>query len=211
MSSKVELPRLHVITDEVFQDRYSHLELAEITVAAGADGVQYREKRAMELDVRISTASAMNEVCSQANSMLIVNDFVDVALAISAPAVHLGREDEAIASARSKLSDETIIGGTANSLHEATRVDQFDIDYLGVGPVFGTSSKKAPAPTLGLAMLAEICKSCRHPVIAIGNVQVRDIESVLQAGAHGVAVISAICCAADVAKSTREFCVELGL
>ena len=211
MTTTIAIPRLHVITDEVQQDRYSHVELAEIAVANGSDGIQYREKRALELSTRISVANSMAEVCGKSNAMLIVNDHVEVAAAVSAPAIHLGQEDETVDFARKKLAAGTVIGGTANSLDEAIRVDQLDVDYLGIGPVFGTKSKNSPAPTMGLKTLAEICSACRHPVIAIGNIQLENVEAVMAAGAHGVAVISAICCATDVASATRAFCTELGL
>lgn len=205
------VPRLHVITDETLQDRYSHLELAELTVQAGADGVQYREKRDVQMSERLSTAERMNRVCESSNVMLVVNDFVEVALNVNAPAIHLGQEDESIESARKILPRDTVIGGTANAVQDAIELDKLDIDYLGVGPVFGTASKASPAPTLGLAALTEICDACDHPVVAIGNIQVHNVEAVLKTGAHGVAVISGICCAMDVSAATREFCAELGL
>lgn len=203
------VPRLHVITDETLQDRYSHVELAEICVRAGADAIQYREKRDVPLRDRIATARSMFEICTDAGAMLVVNDFVDVALAIGAPAVHLGRTDEAIATVRRRLPPATLVGGTANSMAEARAVAQQEVDYVGVGPVFGTTSKASPAATLHVNGLAEICAMVIKPVIAIGNVQLQDIGSVLNAGAHGVAVISAIVCAEDVASATQEFCAAL--
>lgn len=201
-----EIPRLHVITDEILQTRYSHVELARLCVDAGADGIQYREKREKSQGEHVSSVVSMKQICDAAGATLIVNDFVEAAIQANATAVHLGRTDESIESARVRLSDDTTIGGTANSLDEALRVAKLDVDYLGVGPVFGTTSKASPAPPLGIPALREICQQIQKPVIAIGNIQLRSVQAVIDAGAHGVAVLSAICCAEDVAQITSEFC-----
>lgn len=148
----------------------------------------------------------MREVCDSAGATLIVNDFVEVAVKANANAVHLGRSDESIQSARDRLPKDTMIGGTANSLGEALQVAELDVDYLGVGPVFGTTSKASPAPPLGISALREICQRIEKPVVAIGNIQLQNVSSVIAAGAHGVAVLSAICCAENVAQAASVFC-----
>lgn len=203
---KLSIPRLHVITDERLQSHYSHIELARICVDAGADGIQYREKREKSQIEHLQSVTAMRQICDEARAQLIVNDFVNVAIEAKVTAVHLGRADISIPTARAMLPDDTMIGGTANSLREALSVAELDVDYLGVGPVFGTSSKASPAPTLGVAALREICERVDKPVIAIGNIQLHSVASVIEAGAHGVAVLSAICCAGDVAQATSDFC-----
>ena len=200
------IPRLHVITDETLQSQYSHVELARICVDAGADGIQYREKREKSYIEHVQSVTVMLQICDEANAQLIVNDFVNVAKQANVSAVHLGRTDVSIPTARAMLPDDTMIGGTANSLDEALLVSELDVDYLGVGPVFGTSSKSSPAPTLGISTLREICDRVNKPVIAIGNIQLHSVGAVLDAGAHGVAVLSAICCAQDIAQATSDFC-----
>src|SRR5262249_61820123 len=114
-----------------------------------------------------------------------------VALAASVFAVHIGRDDLDIATARRILGADALIGGTANSLTEAVRVAATDVDYLGVGPVFGTRSKANPAPPLGLDGLRAIVEAARKPVIGIGSITADRVRSVLDAGAYGVAVLSA--------------------
>ena len=208
---KKRVPHLHVITDEVLQSRHTHLQLAKICAGAGADGIQYREKRTKQFAERIAVAVSMNLVCNDAGALLIVNDFVDVASRSDAPAIHLGQNDEAIDVARAKLPAETLLGGTANSLNEARLMASKDVDYIGVGPVFGTSSKASPAPPLGLPALKEICDAVDKPVVAIGNVQLQNVADVMAMGVHGVAVLSAITCARDIAEATRNFCEILGL
>lgn len=206
---KPAVPRLHVITDEVLQSQYTHPELTRIVVEAGADGVQFREKRPKDLATLVATVADMRTICSEKSATLIVNDFVDVAISAGINAIHLGRTDEPIADARRRVGKEVLIGGTANSLAEAKRVSMEDVDYLGVGPVFGTSSKTSPAPRLGLSGLEEICHSVDVPVIAIGNIQSENVKECLRVGAYGVAVISAIVCSNDVASATKRFMDEI--
>ena len=206
---KPKIPRLQVITDEVLQTKYSHVELAEICLSAGADGIQYREKRTLDLSTRVKTAQAIKTLCDEYDATFIVNDFVDVVAEIGANALHLGRNDESIDSARQRLDEEVLIGGTANSINEAIYAANEDVDYLGVGPVFGTSSKAAPAPQLGLANLQQICDEAGRPVVAIGNIKHDNVVDVLAAGVVGIAVLSAVVCASDIGDATKRFMDQL--
>jgi thiamine-phosphate pyrophosphorylase len=194
-----------VITDATLQARYSHVELARLAAAGGADAVQFREKRPSTARALVETAARMRGVLDGTGACLVVDDRVDVALAAGARAVHLGRDDLDVATARRMLGEDALIGGTANSLAEALRVAATDVDYLGVGPVFGTRSKANPAPALGVDGLRAIAGAVRKPVVAIGSITADRVEALLEAGAHGVAVISAVVCQADPAAATREF------
>lgn len=181
------------------------MELADLASANGADFVQYREKRHFPTNSLCRTAALIHQVCIESQqSRLVVNDRVDVAYAIGAKAVHLGKHDLPTEVARRILGPETLIGGTANSLKEAT-VGWKTVDYLGVGPVFGTSSKKSPAPELGLSQLSKICNDTPRPVIAIGNIQLDNVADVIEAGAAGIAILSAIVCSDNPARATLEF------
>jgi thiamine-phosphate pyrophosphorylase len=202
---KPPLGRLHVITDTTLQDRFSHVDLARLAAAAGADAVQFREKRAWPTRALVETACAMRSALRGTATCLVVDDRVDVALAAGARAVHLGRNDLDVATARRLLGADALIGGTANSLEEALGVAVTDVDYLGVGPVFGTRSKASPAPPLGLGGFRAIVEAVPKPVIAIGSVTAERVTALLDAGAHGVAVISAVVCQSDPAAATREF------
>jgi thiamine-phosphate pyrophosphorylase len=202
---KPPLGRLHVITDVVLQTRFSHVELAQLAAAGGADTIQLREKRPLTTRVLVETAAAIRRALDGAGIQLVVDDRVDVALAAGVPAVHLGRDDLDVQTARAILGADALIGGTANSIAEALRVAATDVDYLGVGPVFGTRSKANPAPPLGLEGFRAIVETARKPVIAIGSVTADRVRSVLDAGAYGVAVLSAVVCEVDPAEATREF------
>ena len=201
---KPPLGRLHVITDVTLQDRFSHVDLARLAVAGGADAVQFREKQPWTTRALVETATRIRGVLDGTSACLVVDDRVDVALAAGVRAVHLGRDDLDVATARRVLGRDALIGGTANSLAEALRVAATDVDYLGVGPVFGTRSKANPAPPLGVDGFRAIVEAVSKPVIAIGSVTSDRIVAVLEAGAHGVAVISAVVCQADPAAATRE-------
>ena len=202
---KPPIGRLHVITDAALQDRFSHVELARLAAAGGADAVQLREKRPWTTRALVETAEAMWRALEGTPVCLVVDDRVDVAVAAGARAVHLGRHDLDVATARRLLGANALIGGTANSLAEALRVAATDVDYLGVGPVFGTRSKANPAPPLGLEGFRAIVQAVPKPVMAIGSVTADRVRALLDAGAHGVAVISAIVCQADPAAAAREF------
>ena len=117
-----EVGRLHVITDEVLQSRWTHAQLAGLAAAGGADTIQFREKRARTTRELIETAEAMTAAMGDAESTLLIDDRVDVAAAVGGAfggAVHLGRDDLPAELARRLLGDQAIIGGTANSLEEA--------------------------------------------------------------------------------------------
>lgn len=198
------MPRFHVLTDETIQSRWSHADIARFAVAGGAEAVQFREKRARTTRELVETAIALREICEPAGAVLIVNDRVDVAAEADAHGVHLGRDDLRPAVARRLLGPRAIIGRTANCYAEAAAVWHEPIDYLGVGPVFGTATKAKPAPPLGLDALAAICRDSPVPVIAIGSITPDRIADVIAAGAYGIAVVSAVVCADDVMAATRE-------
>lgn len=199
-----EVGRLHVITDEVAQRRFSHLELARSCAAAGADCIQFRDKRPRATRELVETASRMVEVALEHGARVIVNDRADVAVAAGAAGVHLGRHDLEAEAARRILGPAAIVGATANSLEEAVRVAALPVDYLGVGPVYGTHSKANPAPRLGPEALRRIAATVDKPVIAIGGITAERVGEVLEAGAHGVAVLSAVARRPDPAMETRR-------
>lgn len=205
-----QVGQLHVITDEVLQTRLSHAELAAAAAAGGADVVQYREKRPRTTREMIAVGKQMRQACKRYGATLLVDDGVDIAVAVGANAVHLGRDDLPPEVARRILGPDALIGGTANSVEEARRVARQPVDYLGVGPVFGTTSKgDRAAPMLGLERFAEICSAVDKPVIGIGSITVDRVAAVIAAGAYGVAVLSAVVCQDDPEAACRQFAAEI--
>ena len=200
----MNVPRLHVVTDETVQSRHDHVALAKLALAGGADCVQFREKRRRTTAELVRLAERAVAACRTADAVAVINDRVDVAAAAGASAVHLGRDDLPARVARRILGSAALIGGTANSFAEAAKVWETEVDYLGVGPVFGTTSKANPAPTMGLALFARIAAACPKPLIAIGGVDAANIGAAMAAGAHGVAVLSSVATAEDPAAATRR-------
>ena len=195
--------RLHVITDMALQTRWTHVEVARQAIAGGADVVQFREKRPRTTAELVHEARAVREVVQEVGQ-LIINDRVDVAIAVHAHGVHLGSGDLEIEVAR-RVLPHGLIGGTANGLVEARWRAQQPLDYLGVGPVFGTRSKTNPAPTLGLEGLVAIVRAVACPVIAIGNITPERVAAVLDTGAHGVAVLSGVVGSDDPAAAVARY------
>ncbi len=188
--------KFHVLTDTVLQNRFSHVELAELAIAGGADTIQLRQKVGATREM-IRVASQMQELCHRAGVTFIVNDRVDVAIAARAEGVHLGQDDFPIPLARKLLGEEAIIGGSAGTIEEARRCLLEGADYVGFGPVYTTTSKEDAGPASGVGLLKQIVEAIPLPVIAIGGIGGDNIPLVMEAGAYGIAVISAVCCQED--------------
>lgn len=184
--------RLYLVTDEEMARRRGRtlLEVVEFAVMGGATVVQLRDKRSSSRDL-LEKALALKELLGRHGVPLIVNDRLDVALAAGADGVHLGEEDIPVALARD-LMPEGIVGASAGTVEEALRAQEEGADYLGVGDVFGTSSKPDAGPPIGLEGLRRVCEAVSVPVVAIGGVRLDNAASAVMAGASGVAVISAV-------------------
>jgi thiamine-phosphate pyrophosphorylase len=197
-----KIGRLHILTDKVVQTRFSHVELARLALAGGADTIQLREKRGTTRKL-IDASREMKGVCSEAGVPFIVNDRLDVAIASEADGVHLGQEDFPIPLARKLLGEDRLIGGSAGNLEEAGKCLSEGADYVGFGPVYPTGSKEDAGPAGGIDLLKEVVKAIPLPVIAIGGITHQNAAEVIRAGAYGIAVISAVCCREEPEKATR--------
>jgi thiamine-phosphate pyrophosphorylase len=195
--------QLHVLTDTELQSRFSHLELAELVIKGGADTVQFRQKVGSTREM-IKIARGLKRLCKDADVTFIVNDRVDVAIASAADGVHLGQDDFPIPLARKMLGKSMIIGGSAATPEEAQRCLAEEVDYIGFGPVYPTTSKDDAGPVSGIGILEEVVNSISIPIIAIGGVTAENTPDVIRAGAHGIAVISAVCCQDNPDQATRE-------
>ncbi|MBU2499338.1 MAG: thiamine phosphate synthase [Proteobacteria bacterium] len=204
-----QIGRLHILTDVVLQSRFTHVDLVRHAIAGGADTIQFRQKsgstRAM-----IDAAREMQRLCAEAGVTFIVNDRLDVAIAAEADGVHLGQDDFPIPLARRVLGEDRIIGGSAATVEEARICLSEGADYVGFGPVYLTTSKDDAGPVSGLALLREVVKMIPLPIIAIGGVTAENAPEVMRAGAHGIAVISAVCCQENPEQATRALHQALG-
>lgn len=197
-----QIGKLHILTDTVLQSRFSHMEITRLAIAGGADTIQYRQKSGSTREM-IEIARNMKRLCSEAGVTFIVNDRLDVAIAAEADGVHLGQDDFPIPMARDLLGEGLIIGGSAATLDEARKCLSEGAGYVGFGPVYPTSSKDDAGPVSGIDILKQVVEVIPLPIIAIGGVSAENIPDVMRAGAHGIAVISAVCCQDDPEEATR--------
>lgn len=200
-----KIGKLHVLTDTLLQSRFSHVELTEMAIAGGADVIQFRQKQGSTREL-IEIAAQMKRACADKGVAFIVNDRIDVAIAAKANGVHLGQDDFPIPLARQLLGKESIIGGSAATLEEARKCLADGADYVGFGPVFPTGSKDDAGPVSGVEILKMIAKTIPLPIIAIGGIGPGNTPAIVGAGAHGIAVISAVCCQKDPCHATNALC-----
>jgi len=203
---KPTLGRLHVITDTSLQSKYTHVDLARLAIDGGADTIQFRQKEGSSLEMYRS-AEAIMKFCREAGVTMIVNDRLDIALAVDADGVHLGQSDLPLPVARKLLGDNKLIGGSAVNFDELQIAINEGADYVGYGPVFGTMSKSDPGEPKGIQSMETVAERSSVPIIAIGGIKLRHVTDLLSTGIHGIAVISAICCASDPTAATRA-CME---
>ncbi len=194
---------LYVITDAKLSRGRSHLEVIRAAIAGGATVVQYREKEGTTRQM-IEEARALRELARQAGVPFIVNDRVDIALAVGADGAHVGQDDMPAPLARKLMGPGKIVGVSATNLEEALQAERDGAAYIGAGPIFATPTKPDAAPPIGLEALAEICRRVSIPVVAIGGINAENAGAVIEAGAAGVAVVSAIVAAPDVEAAAHQ-------
>jgi thiamine-phosphate diphosphorylase len=193
---------LYVITDAKLSRGRSHREVVEAALRGGATMVQYREKNASTRQM-IEDALELRHLCRAHNAPFIVNDRVDVALAVDADGVHVGQDDMPASLARKMIGREKILGVSAENVEQARAAIVDGADYLGVGTLFATATKADAGEPIGLLGLEKIARVSTIPMVGIGGINLSNAASVIRAGAAGVAVISAIVSADDVERAAR--------
>ena len=180
-------------------------DIVREAVRGGIASVQLREK---ELSTRafVAEATRIKALLAPHGIPLIINDRVDVALAIGAEGVHVGQSDMPAALVRKLVGPDVIIGLSVETWADVEEAESLPVDYLGVSPVFATPTKTDTRGAWGLEGLARIRAFSRHPLVAIGGLNASNIRSVVTAGAEGIAVVSAICAAKDPAQAARTLC-----
>lgn len=197
----MRLSGLYVITEPALRDP---IESAQLVLEGGARIVQLRAKQATTRQL-VQIGQALRELTRQYNALLIVNDRLDVALAVGADGVHLGQDDLPVPLARRIAGDALLIGVSAETLDEARQAEQEGANYLGVGPMFATTTKPDAGLPVGPERLRAIKQAVSIPVFGIGGITLENASAVLQAGADGICVISAILAAPDPREATRQF------
>ncbi len=194
------LPALYAIADASFGDP---VDISRRLFDGGARLVQIRNKAASSGELLEQAVRIIDKAPPDAR--LIVNDRADIAKISRAAGVHLGHEDLSPSGARRILDDGRIVGVSTHDASQALAAADEPVDYVAVGPVFESSTKKNHAPVLGLKGLADICGRVERPVVAIGGIRLEHLEEVLAAGASSVAVISDLVGHPAIEERTRKF------
>lgn len=194
---------LYVIADAALSRGRSHREVVEAALAGGATAIQLRDKR-LNAARLVQIGQELRALTRRYGAALIVNDRLDIALAVEADGVHLGLNDLPLRQARRLIGPGRILGATARTPEQAINAEAAGADYIGSGPVYPTRTKNDTGPLLGPEGLARICRSVDIPVVGIGGINHQNARAVLTAGAAGVAVVSAIVAAENISAATRR-------
>lgn len=194
---------LYLVTDRGLARGRPTLDIVTAAVQGGVTCVQLREKECSTRDF-IQQALAIKDFLKARGVPLIINDRVDVALAIAADGVHLGQTDMPLDVARKIVGDSMIIGISAESLADAVEAEKGGADYLGVSPIYATPTKTDTAPPLGLEGLRAIRAAVDLPLVGIGGLNRDNSAAVIENGGDGVAVVSAIVAADDPAAAADD-------
>ena len=212
MWQKIQHCGLYSITDCTLAQR-SHADIVSALIAGGARLIQLREKR-LASGAFYAEAQAAVTIAHQAGASIIINDRVDIAALVGADGVHLGQEDMHPEKARSLLGENAIIGLSTHSLAQAQIANSLPIDYIALGPIFATETKKSasqnvPGGQIGLELLSQVAAMVDKPIVAIGGITLANARAVRAAGANAVAVISDLLKYDNIEKRAREFLDKL--
>lgn len=184
-------PTLYVVTDRFIARHQSIYEVTQAAIRGGATMVQLREKNVSD-ERMIEIGKPLIEITRAAGIPLIVNDRVEVALALDADGVHVGQQDMIAEQARDLIGPDRILGVSAETVEQAIRAEQVGADYIGAADVYGTTSKRDVNPPIGVEGLAKIVQAVSIPVVGIGGIKLTNADNVMLSGIAGIAVISAI-------------------
>ncbi|MBR6403485.1 MAG: thiamine phosphate synthase [Eubacterium sp.] len=193
---------LYAITDRHWLEEESLYEVVKESLDGGVTFLQLREKNLSD-EIFLEEAKVIKELCDEYSVPLIINDNVDIALAMNADGVHVGQSDMEAGDVRAKLGPDKIIGVSAKTVEQAVLAEKRGADYLGVGAVFQTGTKE-DATEISHETLKAICETVSIPVVAIGGITHDNIKELAGSGISGVAVISAIYAEKDIARAARE-------
>ena len=195
---------LYLVTDRSLSRDRPHVDIVDAAVTGGVSCVQLREKLCSTRDF-LDQARALLAVLRPRGIPLIINDRIDIALAVGADGVHLGQDDVSPEEARARLGLDRLIGLSCETEAHVRAADPSVVDYLGLGTVFPTRTKGDHTPAIGLLGLRALCAASPLPTVAIGGLQPEHAREVFAAGSNGLAVVSAICGQPDPERAARAF------
>ena len=193
---------LYAVTDRSWLNGKTLYEQVEQALKGGVSFVQLREKN-LNTEAFLQEAIQIQSLCRTYGVPFVINDNIDIALAMNADGVHVGQKDMEVSKVRAKLGPGKLIGVSAQTVEQAVKAEKEGASYLGVGAVFATDSK-LDAIEVSHETLKEICKSVKIPVVAIGGINRENVMELSESGICGVAVISAIFAQSDIEKATYD-------
>ena len=198
---------LYAVTDRAWVGTKSLYEQVKEALENGVTCVQLREKELDESDF-LKEAKQISTLCKEYKVPFIVNDNVNIAIACKADGIHIGQEDMKLTNVRKLVGEDMIIGVSAHTVEEAIKAQEDGADYIGIGAVFATSTK-TDVDVLSFETLRSICEAVNIPTVAIGGIKKDNICKLKGSGIDGVAVVSAIFAAKDIATATKELLLEV--
>jgi len=193
---------LYLVTDSSLMSTDTVEQSVEQAIKGGCTLVQLREKEKSSKDF-FDTAMSVKAVCGSSGIPLMINDRVDIALAVDADGVHIGQKDLPAKIVRDLIGDDKILGVSASNLVEALQAEKDGADYLGVGAMFATGTK-TDADTVSMEELSKIRKKTHLPIVVIGGINQNTIPLFSGSGINGIAVVSAIVSEHNILAATRE-------
>lgn len=194
---------LYIITDKKISGK-SNEKIVKEAIKGGADTIQLRDKNSSDKKL-FQEAKKIRALTGKKNVLFIVNDNIDVALASDADGVHLGKDDLPVKKARKILGEDKIIGMSCDNVKEAVKAEKEGADYISLGPIFPTTTKKDIPSPLGTKVIKEAKKKVSIPIVAIGGINEGNMKKVLKAGADSIAVISAVLQNGDISSKVKSF------
>ncbi|WP_297456711.1 thiamine phosphate synthase [Persephonella sp.] len=181
---------LYVITDEKLLEGKNVAKAVEEAILGGADIIQYRAKNKSSREI-YQEATQIKKICDKYNKPLIINDKVDIALAVDADGVHVGQDDLDVEVVRKLIGFDKILGLSTKNIEQVEEANKLPVDYIGFGSIFPTGTKE-DAQLAGLEQLKKAIEISIQPVVAIGGINEENLQSVLDTGCENVAVVSAV-------------------
>jgi thiamine-phosphate pyrophosphorylase len=200
---------LYIILDRQFLAGRDDLEVARQVIDGGAGVIQLRDKQSKKGELLL-IAQELRDLCSQAGVLFIVNDYLDLALAVDADGLHIGQDDLPLHVARRELPIDRIIGCSVTTSSQATKAQNGGADYIAVGSVFPTATKKETI-VVGVDAIRELKRTISTPLVAIGGINESNVTEVVAAGADAVAVISAVLSERDVKGAVQKLVTKVDL
>ena len=200
--------RLYAITGEEFHKGKDLIDVMEAAIQGGVDIIQLRDKYSSKIEV-LEKAKRLKKLTEKYHIPLIINDHIDVALAVDADGIHLGQDDLPLEEARKIVGKNKIIGISTHKIEEAIKAQKDGADYIGVGPIFPTKSKIDVVDPVTTRYIEEVVKEITIPFVAIGGIKLHNVDQVLKAGATRICAISEIVGSETITETCQQFIVKL--